>query len=55
MPQDWVASRSKDKRPSTVRNAFFVMRQALAQAVDGRITANPCEYVTLLKTKSMRQ
>jgi integrase len=51
--QDWVSSRSKDRRPSTVRNAFFVVRQVLAQAViDGRITANPCEHVSLPKTKS---
>lgn len=50
--QDWVNRLTRaGKRPSTVRNAYFVVRQVLAQAVvDGRIGSNPCEHVTLPKT-----
>lgn len=37
-----------DKKPSTVRHAYFVVRMVLAQAVvDGRLTDNPADYVKL--------
>lgn len=36
------------KKPSTVRNAYFLVRQVLGQAVaDGRLDANPADYVEL--------
>lgn len=36
------------KKPSTVRNAYFIVRQVLRHAVvDGRIDANPADYVKL--------
>ena len=36
------------KRPSTIRHAYFVLKQVLDQAVaDGRIPANPCDHVKL--------
>jgi integrase len=36
------------KRPSTVRHAYFLVRMVLAQAVaDGRLAANPADYVKL--------
>jgi integrase len=36
------------KRPSTIRNAYFLVRQVLAQAVaDGRLETNPADYVKL--------
>jgi integrase len=36
------------KKPSTVRNAYFLVRQILGQAVaDGCINANPADYVKL--------
>lgn len=45
----WVA-RMKDagKKPSTIRNAYFLVRMVLGQAVeDGRLDANPADYVKL--------
>lgn len=47
--QQWV-SRMADagKKPSTIRNAYFLVRQVLTHAlVDGRIDANPADYVKL--------
>jgi integrase len=46
---DWVARMLKaGKRPSTIRNAYFLVRQVLGQAVaDGRLDANPADYVKL--------
>ena len=36
------------KRPSTIRNAYFLVRTVLGQAVaDGRLDANPADYVKL--------
>jgi hypothetical protein len=36
------------KRPSTIRNAYFLVRQVLGQAVeDGRLPSNPADYVKL--------
>jgi integrase len=36
------------KKPSTVRHAYFLVRMVLAQAVaDGRLAANPADYVKL--------
>jgi integrase len=45
----WVARmKQAGKRPSTIRNAYFLVRQVLAQAVaDGRLDANPADYVKL--------
>jgi integrase len=45
----WVARmKAAGKRPSTIRNAYFLVRQVLAQAVaDGRLDANPADYVKL--------
>jgi integrase len=45
----WVAAMSKaGKKPATIRNAYFLVRQVLAQAVaDGRLTGNPADYVKL--------
>nr|WP_313774282.1 tyrosine-type recombinase/integrase [Mycobacterium sp.] len=45
----WVAAMVKaGKKPSTIRNAYFLVRQVLAQAVaDGRLDANPADYVRL--------
>jgi integrase len=45
----WVARmKAADKRPSTIRNAYFLVRQVLAHAVaDGRLDANPADYVKL--------
>ncbi|KUI41816.1 integrase [Mycobacterium sp. GA-1199] len=45
----WV-QRMKDagKKPSTIRNAYFIVRQVLRHAViDDRIPANPADYVKL--------
>lgn len=46
---DWVQRLvAADKKPSTVRHAYFVVRMVLAQAVvDGRLTENPADYVKL--------
>jgi len=46
---DWVARMiAAGKRPSTVRNAYFLVRQVLGQAVaDGLIDSNPADYVKL--------
>lgn len=51
---DWVEGLSKaNKKPSTVRHAFFVVRMVLAQAVaDGRLAANPCDHVRLPSERS---
>jgi integrase len=51
---DWVEGLSKaDKKPSTVRHAFFVVRMVLAQAVaDRRLAANPCDHVKLPSERS---
>jgi integrase len=45
----WVAAMAKaGKRPSTIRNAYFLVRQVLAQAVaDDALPANPADYVKL--------
>jgi integrase len=45
----WVARmKTAGKKPSTIRNAYFLVRQVLAQAVaDGRLDANPADYVKL--------
>ncbi|MDV7135411.1 tyrosine-type recombinase/integrase [Williamsia muralis] len=45
----WVnAHVAADKSASAVRNAFFIVRMVLKQAVvDGRLTTNPAEYVKL--------
>ncbi len=46
---DWVARMSAaGKAPSTVRNAYFLVKQVLGQAVaDGRLDSNPADYVKL--------
>jgi integrase len=46
---DWVARMlAAGKKPSTIRNAYFLVRQVLSQAVaDGRLDANPADYVKL--------
>ena len=46
---EWVAAMmAAGKKPSTVRNAYFLVRQVLGQAVaDGRLDANPADYVEL--------
>jgi integrase len=46
---DWVARmKAAGKKPSTIRGAYFLVRQVLAQAVaDGRLPANPADYVKL--------
>lgn len=46
---DWVQRMvAADKKPSTVRHAYFVVRMVLAQAVvDGRLTENAADYVKL--------
>jgi hypothetical protein len=46
---EWVARmRAAGKKPSTIRNAYFLVRQVLAQAVaDSRLDCNPADYVKL--------
>jgi integrase len=46
---EWVQRmQAAGKRPSTVRNAYFLVRQVLGQAVeDGRLDSNPADYVRL--------
>ncbi|MGV9800191.1 tyrosine-type recombinase/integrase [Mycobacterium sp. NPDC003449] len=46
---EWVARMSAaGKAPSTVRNAYFLVKQVLGQAVaDGRLDSNPADYVKL--------
>lgn len=46
---EWVARMQKaGKKPSTVRNAYFLVRMVLGQAVaDGRLDSNPADYVRL--------
>lgn len=46
---DWVQRMGAAGRsPSTIRNAYFLVRMVLGQAVeDGRIPANPADYVRL--------
>lgn len=45
----WIAAMSKaGKKPSTIRNAYFLVRMVLAQAVaDDALLANPADYVNL--------
>lgn len=45
--QDWVNRLiTAGKEPSTVRHAYFTVRQILAQAVaDNKVAANPADYV----------
>ena len=45
----WVARmKAAGKKPCTIRNAYFLVRQVLAQAVaDVRLDANPADYVKL--------
>ena len=45
----WVARmQAAGKRPSTIRNAYFLVRQVLGSAVaDGALPANPADYVKL--------
>lgn len=47
--RDWVARmQAAGKRPSTIRNAYFLVRMVLAQAVeDNKLPANPADYVKL--------
>jgi integrase len=46
---DWVQRMVRaGKKPSTVRNAYFLVRMVLGQAVqDGKLPANPADYVKL--------
>jgi integrase len=46
---DWIARMlAAGKKPSTIRNAYFLVKQVLAQAVaDGRLDSNPADYVKL--------
>ncbi len=46
---DWVQRMGiAGRSPSTIRNAYFLVRQVLGQAVeDGRIPSNPADYVRL--------
>lgn len=46
---EWIARRTAEgKRPSTVRHQYFILKQVLDQAIaDGRLSANPCDHVTL--------
>jgi integrase len=46
---EWIAAMiDAGRKPSTVRNAYFLVRQVLGQAVaDGLIDANPADYVKL--------
>lgn len=46
---EWVQRMSAaDKKPSTVRHAYFLVWMVLEQAVvDGRLAENPAEYVKL--------
>ncbi|MGE0218421.1 tyrosine-type recombinase/integrase [Mycolicibacterium sp.] len=46
---DWVGRMlTAGKKPSTIRNAYFLVKQVLAQAVaDGRLDSNPADYVKL--------
>ena len=45
----WIARRvSEGKRPGTIKHQYFILKQVLDQAVaDGRLSANPCDHVTL--------
>lgn len=47
--RDWIARmRAAGKRPSTIRNAYFLVRQVLGQAVqDNKLPANPADYMKL--------
>lgn len=51
---EWVRCLTRSgARPSTVRHQFSLVRMVLAQAVtDGRLTANPADYVTLPTERS---
>jgi len=50
----WVeAMAASGSKPSTVRNAYFLVRMVLAQGVvDGRLTASPADYVRLPSERS---
>ena len=50
----WVEAMAKaGKKPSTVRNAYFLVRMVLAQAVvDGRLATNTADYVRLPSERS---
>jgi len=50
----WVEAMAADgKKPSTVRNAYFLVRMVLAQGVvDGRLATNPADYVRLPSERS---
>ncbi len=45
----WIARmQAAGKKPSTIRNAYFLVRQVLGSAVaDGALLANPADYVKL--------
>lgn len=47
--REWVARmQAAGKKPSTIRNAYFLVRMVLAQAVeDNKLPANPADYVKL--------
>ncbi|MGW4479402.1 site-specific integrase [Rhodococcus triatomae] len=51
---EWVQRMTTaDKKPSTVRHAYFLVRMVLAQAVvDGRLAENPAGYVKLPSERS---
>lgn len=50
----WVEAMAEaGKKPSTVRNAYFLVRMVLAQGVvDGRLATNPADYVRLPSERS---
>ena len=45
----WIARmQAAGKRPSTIRNAYFLVRMVMAQAVeDNKLPANPADYIKL--------
>jgi integrase len=47
--REWIARmQAAGKRPSTIRNAYFLVRQVLGQAVQyNKLLANPADYVKL--------
>ena len=47
--REWITRmQAAGKRPSTIRNAYFLVRMVLAQAVeDDKLSANPADYVKL--------
>lgn len=54
--QEWVNKLTEaDKKPSTVRHAFWTVRMVLEQAViDGRLSKNPADHVKLPKETSAK-